>query len=213
MDYAGAPIASRVYDPRGFFHTLVRQPIPEQRADHSRMRVAGSFVAQIGSIIHVKSQLLGPCAPFKSFVRIRKRNDLEVKMKTIRIKDYYGIYQEIPVSDELYEEWRTLQNETQRVHRKEVYHRDWTPIEDLFEMPKSYEQNPMEDTLLWDEQVAALYAAIAQLTPIQQRRIHMLMENMTIREIARQEGCHMNAALKSVNGALKKLHDLLKDWA
>ena len=83
----------------------------------------------------------------------------------------------------------------------------------LFEMPKSYEQNPMEDTLLWDEQVAALYAAIAQLTPIQQRRIHMLMENMTIREIARQEGCHMNAALKSVNGALKKLHDLLKDWA
>ena len=93
-------------------------------------------------------------------------------MKTIRIKDYYGIYQEIPVSDELYEEWRALQNETQRVHRKEVYHRDWTPIEDLFEMPKSYEQNPMEDTLLWDEQVAALYAAIAQLTPIQQRRIH-----------------------------------------
>ena len=70
-------------------------------------------------------------------------------MKTIRIKDYYGIYQEIPVSDELYEEWRALQNETQRVHRKEVYHRDWTPIEDLFEMPKSYEQNPMEDTLLW----------------------------------------------------------------
>ena len=134
-------------------------------------------------------------------------------MKAIKIKDYYGIYQEIPVSDELYEEWRALQNETQRVHRKEVYHRDWTPIEDLFEMPKSYEQNPMEDTLLWDEQVAALYAAIAQLTPIQQRRIHMLMENMTIREIARQEGCHMNAALKSVNGALKKLHDLLKDWA
>ena len=33
-------------------------------------------------------------------------------------------------------------------------------------MPKSYEQNPMEDTLLWDEQVAALYAAIAQLTPM-----------------------------------------------
>ena len=67
--------------------------------------------------------------------------------------------------------------------------------------------------MLLDELVSALYAAIAQLTPIQQRRIHMLMENMTIREIARQEGCHMNAALKSVNGALKKLHDLLKDWA
>ena len=98
-------------------------------------------------------------------------------MKTIKIKDYYGIYQEIPVSDELYEEWRALQNETQRIHRKEVYHRDW----------------------------------ISQLTPIQQRRIRMLMDNMSIREIARREGCHMNAALKSVNGALKKLRGLLQD--
>ena len=41
-------------------------------------------------------------------------------MKTIKIKDYYGIYQEIPVSEEMYEEWRALQNETQRVHRKNV---------------------------------------------------------------------------------------------
>ena len=55
-------------------------------------------------------------------------------MKTIKIKDYYGIYQEIPVSDELYEEWRALQNETQRIHRKEVYHRDWTPMDDLEEI-------------------------------------------------------------------------------
>lgn len=59
-------------------------------------------------------------------------------MKTIKIKDYYGIYQEIPVSDELYEEWRALQNETQRIHRKEVYHRDWTPMDDLEEMPQHF---------------------------------------------------------------------------
>lgn len=57
----------------------------------------------------------------------------------------------------------------------------------------------------------ALYAAISQLTPIQQRRIRMLMDDMSIREIARREGCHMNAALKSVNGALKKLRGLLQD--
>lgn len=211
MDYAGAHIASRVSNPRGFFHTLVRQPIPEQEADHSQMRVAGFFVALIGSVIHVKCWLPGSWAPFKSFVRIRLRNDLEVNMKTIKIKDYYGIYQEIPVSDELYEEWRALQNETQRVHRKEVYHRDWTPMDDLEEMPQHFILNELEDALIWDEQVAELYAAIAQLTPIQQRRIRMLMDNMSIREIARQEGCHMNAALKSVNGALKKLRSLLKD--
>ena len=109
-------------------------------------------------------------------------------MKTIKIKDYYGIYQEIPVSDELYEEWRALQNETQRIHRKEVYHRDWTPMDDLEEMPQHFTLNELEDALIWDEQVVELYAAISQLTPIQQRRIRMLMDDMSIREIARQEG-------------------------
>lgn len=161
-------------------------------------------------MIQAGNRARGP--PFKSFVRIHPRNDLEVNMKTIKIKDYYGIYQEIPVSDEMYEEWRALQNETQRVHRKEVYHRDWTPMEDVEEMPEHFAANELEDALIWDEQVAALYAAISQLTPIQQRRIRMLMDNLSIREIARQEGCHMNAALKSVNGALKKLRSLLKDW-
>ena len=68
-------------------------------------------------------------------------------MKTIRIKDYYGIYQEIPVSDELYEEWRALQNETQRVHRKgsispqlDTNRRSFRNAEALMT------QNPMEDT-------------------------------------------------------------------
>lgn len=69
-------------------------------------------------------------------------------MKTIKIKDYYGIYQEIPVSDELYEEWRALQNETQRIHRKEVYHRDWTPMDDLEEMPQHFTLTPAALRLL-----------------------------------------------------------------
>ena len=32
-------------------------------------------------------------------------------------------------------------------------------------MLKTYERNPLEDALIWDEQVAKLYEAIAQLTP------------------------------------------------
>lgn len=136
---------------------------------------------------------------------------MEVTHEDNQNQGLYGIYQEIPVSDELYEEWRALQNETQRIHRKEVYHRDWTPMDDLEEMPQHFTLNELEDALIWDEQVVELYAAISQLTPIQQRRIRMLMDDMSIREIARQEGCHMNAALKSVNGALKKLRGLLQD--
>lgn len=133
-------------------------------------------------------------------------------MKAIKIKDYYGIYQEVPVSDELYEEWRALQNETQRIHKREIYHRDWTPMENLEEMPQHISLNELEDNLIMDEQVAALYKAISQLTPIQQRRIRMLMDKMTIREIAAQEGCHMNAVLKSINSSLKKLQVLLHDF-
>lgn len=84
-------------------------------------------------------------------------------MKTIKIKDYYGIYQEIPVSDELYEEWRALQNETQRIHRKEVYHRDWTPMDDLEEMPQHFTLNELEDALIWDEQVVELYTSCPEV--------------------------------------------------
>lgn len=133
-------------------------------------------------------------------------------MKTITIKDYYGNYQEVPVSDEIYKEWRELQNETQRIRKREVYHRDWTPMEDLENMPQSITHNELEDDLIMDEEVAALYKAISQLTPIQQRRIHMYMDQLTIREIAAQEGCHMNAVLKSINSSLKKLQVLLRDF-
>ena len=46
-------------------------------------------------------------------------------MKTIRIKDYYGIYQEIPVSDELYEGKRQTSPRIKGRHLKEtVAHRD-----------------------------------------------------------------------------------------
>jgi hypothetical protein len=78
MDYAEAPIASRGISPRGFFDPRVQQPILEQIADHSRMRVAGFFVALTGSMIHVQRWQSGSWPAFKSFVHIRKRNDLEV---------------------------------------------------------------------------------------------------------------------------------------
>ena len=100
-------------------------------------------------------------------------------MKTIKIKDYYGIYQEIPVTDELYEEWRQMQNETQRIRKKEIYHRNWTTLEDI----DSYLDHPdreLEDELILREEIRALYEAIDKLTPTQQRRIRMYMENTSM---------------------------------
>lgn len=134
-------------------------------------------------------------------------------MKTIKIKDYYGKYQEIPVSDELFEEWRALQNETQRVYRREMYHRSGVPLEEIDITIRCAQRSEIEDDYIRQFENKRLYEAISQLSDIQRRRILMYMENMSVREIARQEGCHMNAALKSVNSALVKLRRLLEDCA
>lgn len=134
-------------------------------------------------------------------------------MKTIKIKDYYGKYQEIPVSDELFEEWRALQNETQRVYRREMYHRSGVPLEEIDITIRCAQCSEIEDNYIRQFENKRLYEAISQLSDTQRRRILMYMENMSVREIARQEGCHMNAVLKSVNGALAKLRRLLEDCA
>lgn len=132
-------------------------------------------------------------------------------MKIIKIKDYYGEYQEVPVSDELYEEWKQLSNETQRVHRREFSHRDKTPLDEVQEdMLISSEEEP-EEAVIRRSEFDALYRAIEKLPPIQQRRIRMYMNDMSVREIARQEGCYMNSALKSINAALARLRILLSE--
>ena len=132
-------------------------------------------------------------------------------MKIIRIKDYYGAYQEIPVSDELYEEWLDLQRETQRIYRKEISHREKTPMDELSEeLLVSAEEEP-EYAAIRRMETERLYHAIEQLNPIQQRRIRMLLEEYSLREIAKSEGCYLNSVRKSVNAALEKLRMLLSD--
>ncbi len=132
-------------------------------------------------------------------------------MKIIRIKDYYGAYQEIPVSDELYEEWLDLQRETQRIYRKEISHREKTPMDELSEeLLVSAEEEP-EYAAIRRMETERLYHAIEQLNPIQQRRIRMLLEEYSLREIAKSEGCYLNSVRKSITAALEKLRMLLSD--
>ena len=132
-------------------------------------------------------------------------------MQIIRIKDYYGKYQEVPVSDELFEEWQEMKNEHQRGYRKEYRHRDKTTLDEL-DMTSFYANGEnAEDEVIRHSEYEALYEAIKRLTPTQQRRILMYMEDMSIREIARQEGCHMNAVLYSVNAAMVNLRKILSE--
>lgn len=131
-------------------------------------------------------------------------------LKTIKIKDYFGKYQEIPVTDELAEEWRKLENETQRIYRREMYHRSGIPLDQIDIVIRVASDSEVEDDYIRDEESRRLYEAIAELTPTQRKYVLMYMENMSLREIARQEGRCMNAVWKSFNSALKKLKAALE---
>jgi len=132
-------------------------------------------------------------------------------MKTIKIKDYYGIYQEVPVSDELYEEFRGFHREEDRQNKKKNYHGCFVPFEDVENMATGYGIDPLTEEIIRQEENRRLYRAIAQLTPTQRRRIYMLMDDMKYREIASKEGKGVSAIQESIDKALKKLRYLLTE--
>jgi len=131
-------------------------------------------------------------------------------VKIIKIKDYDGIYQSVPVSDELYEEWKAMANETQRIYRKEVYHRAGHSFHDIEESYSS-DDDPVSSQVIWDEQVRRIYDAISQLTPIQQRRIRMILDGMSCAEISRAENKKYAPVYRSVQKALLHLRDLMAE--
>lgn len=128
-------------------------------------------------------------------------------MKIIKITDYYGKIQEVPVDDALYEEWLELKREEDRYEKKEMYHRDGTPL-DIVD-PLSTE-DVLAD-LVRREENERLYAAILTLPPDQQRRIYMLLNDMTYADIARIEGRAHPVIRRSLIRAFKHLQQLLAD--
>lgn len=131
-------------------------------------------------------------------------------MKIIKIKDYDGNYQSVPVSDELYDEWKAMANETQRIYRKEVYHRasyTYHDIEDTF----CVEDDPVSRQVVGDDQVRRIYEAVSQLAPVQQRRVRMLLDGMTCADITRAEKAKYAPVYRSIQKALLHLRDLLAE--
>lgn len=132
-------------------------------------------------------------------------------MKTIKIKDYYGVYQEVPVSDEIYEEYRNFHREEDRLHKKTVYHGCFVPLDSIEETVSTGGIDAMIDDLIMKEEVKRLYQAIEKLTPIQRRRLLMIMEDMTYEEVAAKEGKDKAAIHHSVTKALKRLRQLMTE--
>lgn len=129
-------------------------------------------------------------------------------MKIIKIKDYYGNWQSIPVDDALYSEWHDMQQETNTLHKRTVYHE--FPCDPMFFETAHREQ--FDDVYSYyvakDENIR-LYEAIKRLNPLQRRRIEMLMDNMSYTDIAREEGCAVSVARRSVLRALALLREFM----
>ena len=132
-------------------------------------------------------------------------------MKTIKIKDYYDIYQEIPVSDELYEEFRNFHREEDRQNKYKNYHGCYVPFDDVENDWTSSEFDPLTEEIIRQEEIRRLYRAIAELTPLQRKRIYMLMDDMNYTEIAHEEGISIASVRQSVELALKKLRRLISE--
>lgn len=132
-------------------------------------------------------------------------------MKTIKIKDYYGVYQEIPVSDDLYEEFRNFHREEDRQNKYKNYHGCYVPFDDVENDWTSSEFDPLTEEIIRQEEIRRLYRAIAELTPLQRKRIYMLMDDMNYTEIAHEEGISIASVRQSVELALKKLRRLISE--
>lgn len=132
-------------------------------------------------------------------------------MKTIKIKDYYGVYQEIPVSDDLYEEFRNFHREEDRQNKYKNYHGCYVPFDDVENDWTGSEFDPLTEEIIRQEEIRRLYRAIAELTPLQRKRIYMLMDDMNYTEIAHEEGISIASVRQSVELALKKLRRLISE--
>lgn len=132
-------------------------------------------------------------------------------MKMVRIRDYYKEVHYVPVSDEVYEAWRDLHRETDRQRKRAKNHRhEWT-IDEYEAGHRTDGTDPVLEELIQKEESERLYRAIAELPPIQRRRVLMLLEDMNCNQIAKKEGRHPSVIYRSVAQSFAHLRKLLSD--
>lgn len=146
-------------------------------------------------------------------------------MTIINLRKYYyplvktDTFMEVP--DEVADALLHLQREENNRERKIWYHKAYFSLDcdDGIENDAiGWEQPSPEDCMIQMENEAAhellllhLQEAIATLTPMQARRLHMrYMLGMKFREIAEVEGVSSSETSRSVKSAIKKLQKYFK---
>lgn len=132
-------------------------------------------------------------------------------MKIIKIKDYYGNYQCVPVDDQFFEEWCKMKNEEYNFNRRTKTHAFSLEEKVLDVIQNDPCDDPVFDALAQLEENIKLYEAIKMLTPTQRRRVYMLLDDMSYTDIATAENCAIPVVHKSIKKALGNLRRLMSE--
>ena len=120
-----------------------------------------------------------------------------------------GTTSEIEVNEEIGNYITASRREEDNLSRKERHH-CYSLDAILFEGKEYGDNHTPETEMETAERNKRLYAAMETLTEVQRRRLLMLADGLSAREIARTEGVAHKQVLKSIELARKKLRDLLK---
>ena len=131
-------------------------------------------------------------------------------MNSIRIKNYYGEYQSVSVDDAVFEEWCNMRREEYNRRRREKAHCARLSSE-IIELLCVTDDDPVFEEYKRIDEINRLYEAIKKLTPIQRRRIYMLLEDMSYTDIARAEGRVVSVIHRSIQKAIVNLKQLMSE--
>lgn len=102
-------------------------------------------------------------------------------------------------------EYDRKERNASRKHRRYCYSYDAI----LYEGEEYADENTPQSYMEREELAAKLHKAISSLTDTQKRRIMMLVNGLSINEIARIEGIAPNAAWKSIDSARSKIKEAI----
>ena len=119
-----------------------------------------------------------------------------------------GTVSEVEVDGELGEFITASRREEENLSHKELHH-NYSLDACTYEGAGFADDETPDTVTARNEENEQLYVAMQQLTEIQRRRLILLSEGKSMREIARMEGVAHNKIIKSIEQARKKLQKLL----
>ncbi len=132
-------------------------------------------------------------------------------MITINLRDFYPWCKEdtfVEITDEMLEAMKAADRQESAYKRRTYSHKAHYTLDmgDGIENDCVIKPETPEEIYIREEATRELFAAIGQLTKIQQRRlIAYYFEGMNFRQIAEMEGVNHGSVTQSVKAALKKL--------